>query len=114
VKVRVFVTDDDTPASGVAAGEKGEEKQAMVRSSSSGSSDSTRDRGATGRPDVEAVVGQFVGEVARGSTRVYGSGPPGMIRELRAAVAKNNSGSKVWKGEKRFDVSLFCDNRLEW
>jgi ferric-chelate reductase len=59
-------------------------------------------------------VNDFVSGVAHGSTRVFGSGPPGMVVDLRAAVAKCNSGSRVWMGEERFDVRLVCDDRLEW
>ncbi|KAL2175462.1 ferric reductase like transmembrane component-domain-containing protein [Thermothelomyces heterothallicus CBS 202.75] len=66
------------------------------------------------RSDVAAVVDDFVGGVAHGPTRVFGSGPPGMVVDMRAAVAKCNSGRKVWKGEERFDVRLVCDDRLEW
>lgn len=66
------------------------------------------------RPDVAAAVDEFVGGVAQGSTRVFGSGPPGMVVDLRAAVAKRNAGGKVWKGEERCDVRLVCDDRLEW
>jgi ferric-chelate reductase len=66
------------------------------------------------RPDVDAVVRNFVDRVARGATRVIGSGPPGMIADLRSSVAGCNSGAKVWRGEERFDVSLVCDDRLEW
>ncbi|KAL2199488.1 ferric reductase like transmembrane component-domain-containing protein [Corynascus similis CBS 632.67] len=70
--------------------------------------------GADHRPNVTAVVNDFVSGVAHGSTRVFGSGPPGMVVEMRAAVAMCNSGKKVWKGEERFDVRLVCDDRLEW
>ncbi|KAH6628075.1 putative FAD binding protein [Chaetomium tenue] len=66
------------------------------------------------RPDVAAAVSDFVAGVAHGQTRVFGSGPVGMVVEMRAAVAKCNSGGKVWKGEERFDVRLVCDDRLEW
>jgi hypothetical protein len=37
-----------------------------------------------------------------------------MISDLRSIVAKCNDGSKVWRGEERFDVELVCDDRLEW
>jgi len=129
VKFRIFVTDDYTPATGAVATEKEEietpetekgkrvvESKTRIRGSSSGSgsSDDSREDNTAERPNIEAAVSQFAGEVAQGSTRVYGSGPPGMIGELRTAVAKSNSGSKVWKGEERFDVNLFCDDRLEW
>ena len=70
--------------------------------------------GTDHRPDVAAAVSDFVAGVAHGQTRVFGSGPVGMVVEMRAAVAKCNSGGKVWKGEERFDVRLVCDDRLEW
>lgn len=70
--------------------------------------------GTDHRPDVTALVDDFVGSVAHGSTRVFGSGPPGMVVDLRAAVARRNRGRKVWEGEERFDVRLVCDDRLEW
>ncbi|KAK4151878.1 ferric reductase transmembrane component 3 [Chaetomidium leptoderma] len=70
--------------------------------------------GTEHRPDVTTAVDDFVGNVAHGPTRVFGSGPPGMVVEMRAAVAKCNSGARVWKGEERFDVRLVCDDRLEW
>lgn len=66
------------------------------------------------RPDVAAVVDEFVAGVVQGPTRVFGSGPPGMVVDLRAGVARCNSGRKVWKGEERFNVSLECDDRMEW
>ncbi|KAK0632485.1 putative FAD binding protein [Immersiella caudata] len=113
-RVRIFVTDDDVPNPGGLPGEKGEDKKVAAGSSSSASSDSASEGGAAGRPDVRSVVSQFVDEVSQGASRIYGSGPPEMIGDLRAAVAKKNSGSKVWKGEERFDVSLFCDDRMEW
>ncbi|KAK3311089.1 putative FAD binding protein [Chaetomium strumarium] len=65
------------------------------------------------RPDVIVAVNEFISSIARGSTRVFGSGPPGMIQDLRAAVARCNSGTRVWKGEERNDVCLVCDDRLE-
>lgn len=66
------------------------------------------------RPDLTATVQDFVASTVRGSTMVYASGPAGMITELRAVVARCNSGGEVWKGNERFDVQLICDDRLEW
>ncbi|KAK5655497.1 hypothetical protein OQA88_5768 [Cercophora sp. LCS_1] len=114
IKIRAFVTDSEA-VSGL--GEKLGDKEiagVQVRGSSSSSSSVDGERESTGRPDVDAVVSQFVGDVAQGATRVFGSGPPGMIGDLRAAVSRCNSGSRVWKGEQRFDVQLVCDDRLEW
>jgi ferric-chelate reductase len=65
-------------------------------------------------PDLPRLVGDFLAETVRGPTSVFASGPGGMISDLRDIVASCNSGGKVWKGQERFDVSLICDDRLEW
>ncbi|KAI5197478.1 hypothetical protein E4T39_07230 [Aureobasidium subglaciale] len=65
-------------------------------------------------PDLGVLVKDFVGETICGRTNVYASGPGRMISELRSIVAQCNDGSKVWKAEERYNVSLVCDDRLEW
>ncbi|KAI1463368.1 ferric reductase NAD binding domain-containing protein [Daldinia caldariorum] len=65
-------------------------------------------------PDLNKIVREFVDNTVRGSTAVYASGPGGMISDLRSIVASCNSGAKVWQGNGRYDVSLICDDRLEW
>ncbi|RYO86111.1 hypothetical protein DL764_009049 [Monosporascus ibericus] len=65
-------------------------------------------------PNLAEVVNNFVENTVRGSTVVYASGPGGMISDLRSVVASCNSGSRVWRGDERFDVRLACDDRLEW
>lgn len=65
-------------------------------------------------PDLERMVGVFVGNTVRGPTTVYASGPGGMISDLRSIVAGCNSGTRVWSGGLRFDVGLTYDDRLEW
>ncbi|KAJ5794289.1 hypothetical protein N7457_000888 [Penicillium paradoxum] len=65
-------------------------------------------------PDLPTLVKTFVADTVRGPTSVFASGPGGMISDLRDIVASCNSGEKVWKGQERFDVSLICDDRLEW
>lgn len=65
-------------------------------------------------PNLEAIVRGFVGSTVRGATTVFASGPGGMVSDLRRTVAICNSGKKVWQGNERFDVSLVCDDRLEW
>jgi ferric-chelate reductase len=65
-------------------------------------------------PDLPRLVNGFLDETVRGPTSVFASGPGGMISDLRDIVASCNSGGKVWRGEERFDVSLVCDDRLEW
>ncbi|KAI0814450.1 ferric reductase like transmembrane component-domain-containing protein [Xylaria sp. FL0064] len=71
-------------------------------------------KGLNRHPDLEALVSEFVESTVRGPTKVFGSGPGGMINDLRSIVAACNSGAKIWRGNERFDVSLICDDRLEW
>ena len=73
-----------------------------------GSSDLSR------RPDLGKLVSDFLDNTTAGPTRIYTSGPGGMLSELRDIVAACNSPSKVWKGQERFDVDLVFDDRLEW
>ncbi|KAL4998352.1 ferric reductase like transmembrane component-domain-containing protein [Aspergillus recurvatus] len=70
--------------------------------------------GKTQHPDLAAQVTDFVSRTVSGPTRVIASGPLGMIRDLRSAVASCNDPSKVWKGQERFDVQLVHDDRLEF
>ena len=65
-------------------------------------------------PDLSVLVKEFINETICGRTTVYASGPGRMISELRSIVAQVNDGSKVWKADERYDVSLVCDDRLEW
>jgi predicted ferric reductase len=66
------------------------------------------------RPDLDAIVRDFVAGTVRGGTDVFASGPGGMISDLRRIVASANKGGDVWKGNERWDVRLTCDDRLEW
>lgn len=65
-------------------------------------------------PNVKQLVEGFVADTVAGPTRVYASGPGAMMSELRRTIAGCNSGSKVWGGQQRYDVSLECDERLEY
>ncbi len=65
-------------------------------------------------PDLATLVAEFHESTIRGPTKVYASGPAGMIADIRAAVAGRNSASQVWKGDETGVVDLVCDNRLEW
>lgn len=65
------------------------------------------------RPHLDEIVTSFVESVAHGSTRIYASGPGGMIGDLRRIVARCNEAGKVWAGDARRDVKLVCDDRLE-
>lgn len=66
------------------------------------------------RPDLTAVVNDFVASNVSGRTEVFASGPGEMISSLRTIVAGANRGGEVWKGDDRWDVRLVCDDRLEW
>lgn len=65
-------------------------------------------------PDLAAIVRYFVSNTVRGPTRVFASGPGGMVSDLRGVVAACNDATRVWKGDERFDVELVNDDRLEW
>ncbi|KXX74085.1 Ferric reductase transmembrane component 3 [Madurella mycetomatis] len=113
IKIQTFVTAE--PLSLPSKDEKVvDEKRATESSEDDVESQSSVISGHEQRPAVSVVVNGFIDGVAQGPTRVFGSGPPSMITDLRRAVAKCNSGAKVWKGEERFDVRLVCDDRLEW
>jgi predicted ferric reductase len=66
------------------------------------------------RPDLDAIVRDFVAGTVRGGTDVFASGPGGMVSDLRRITASINRGGDVWKGDDRWDVRLTCDDRLEW
>jgi predicted ferric reductase len=66
------------------------------------------------RPDLAALVPEFINTTCQGRTDVFASGPGEMISDLRSIIARSNKGGEVWKGEDRFDVRLMCDDRLEW
>ncbi|KAL4907875.1 hypothetical protein BDW74DRAFT_189273 [Aspergillus multicolor] len=78
------------------------------------SSSASLSSGNTQHPDLGSQVTEFVSRTVAGPTRVIASGPLGMIRDLRSAVARCNDPGKVWKGDERFDVTLFHDDRLEF
>ncbi|KAF4339536.1 ferric reductase FRE2 precursor [Fusarium beomiforme] len=66
------------------------------------------------QPKLRNIVPSFVDSAIKGPTKVVASGLGSMISDLRSAVAACNSGGRVWEGNERFDVSLVCDNRLEY
>jgi predicted ferric reductase len=66
------------------------------------------------RPNLGALIPEFISNTVRGRTDVFASGPGEMISDLRSIVAASNRGGEVWRGEDRWDVRLICDDRLEW
>jgi len=64
------------------------------------------------RPDMSEVVSAFV-RGSEAATKVYVSGPTGMMRDVKQAVAGCNAPGKVWKGDSSGLVELIYDERLE-
>lgn len=66
------------------------------------------------RPSLHELVTDFVESRASSKwrTRVIASGPASMGSDLRAAVAALNDGGKVWRDDRRFDISLDWDDRM--
>ncbi|KAK3899992.1 putative ferric reductase transmembrane component [Staphylotrichum tortipilum] len=109
VVIRTFVTAD-----GDGAAEKGTGAGKETSVTDDDEDNQTGEGSGNGRPDVKGVVDGFVESVVTGPTTVFGSGPPGMVVELRAAVAGRNEAGRVWRGEESGEVRLVCDDRLEW
>lgn len=126
ISVLIYVTREAGPPESAGSGEesnavdKPEEAGSTPYLPSPASGDSVQSRMASSKttygcqPDLRRMLLLFLGETIRGPTRVIASGPGSMISDLRSAVATSNSGTEVWKGNDRFDVSSICDNRLEY
>lgn len=124
LKIRVFTTRDakddellSTPSSSETQISFNEEKTGISRqerlvnvrpSTAAATAEHSR------HPDVKPIVEGFINKTLTGPTKVFASGPGPMMSELRKVIAYCNSGSKVWKGQERYDVSLECDERLEY
>ena len=115
IEVRIFVTREACGPTTITGPDLGDKEVGVGTSSPSNLSDSgdTSSGHSTSHPDLSKLVPGFIMDTVRGSTTVFASGPGSMVSDLRLAVAASNSGSQVWKGNDRFDVSLVCDNRLE-
>ncbi|RBR20351.1 uncharacterized protein FIESC28_05315 [Fusarium coffeatum] len=115
IEVRIFVTREAGSPTAVIGADLGDKEVEVGTSSPSNLSDSgdVSSGSSTSHPDLSKLVPEFIVDTVRGSTTVFASGPGSMVSDLRLAVAASNSGSQVWKGNDRFDVSLVCDNRLE-
>jgi predicted ferric reductase len=64
--------------------------------------------------DGSGLVEQWLahGAVHGGTNHVFVSGPAGMGRDLRVAVAARNDGGKVFKGDETSDVEFYWDDRF--
>jgi predicted ferric reductase len=69
--------------------------------------------GMAGRPDLRDVVRRFVASTEIGDNCVFVSGPGGMTSDVRDAVAGCNDAKAVWAGDRRKEVQLVYDERLE-
>ncbi|CAJ2510403.1 Uu.00g051060.m01.CDS01 [Anthostomella pinea] len=132
VEVHIYVTREASSRSPSLRDDKSTQGETQVREASGPSSAATSIKGVhththtsiyvqkiggegfDRHPDLKKLVNEFVESTVAGPTGVYASGPCGMISDLRSIVASCNSGTKVWRGNERFDVSLTCDDRLEW
>lgn len=135
VRIRVFVTREDD-ASALVEREKEKEKEneeaiTTIRSTTSASSRSvgSAEKGCRSgvekndleityllaqRPSLHDIVATFMETRAstKCRTRVVASGPASMGSDLRGAVASMNDGAKVWRGDRKWDVSLDWDDRI--
>lgn len=125
LKIRIFTTRDTDNDYGLSPPSSSDETQAdsdekwaalseqkkliSIRSSASAAT-----AAHSRHPDVKSIVEGFVEGTVAGPTTVYASGPGPMMSEMRRVIAGCNSGSRVWKGQQRYDVSLECDERLEY
>ncbi|KAF4449757.1 hypothetical protein F53441_6952 [Fusarium austroafricanum] len=131
LKIRVYATRDSSSSSQLQVNDEKDATDTTKPVGSSSSSDVVEEGCACGtdvpvakigngtvdedrHPNLPKLINEFVSNTITGPTTVFASGPGGMISDLRTIVAGCNSGSKVWKGNERFDVKLVCDDRLEW
>lgn len=65
-------------------------------------------------PDGTGAIEQWLarGAVRGGTNHVFASGPSGMGRDLRVAIAGRNDGARVFKGDGRGDVGFYWDDRF--
>ncbi|CAG7558107.1 unnamed protein product [Fusarium equiseti] len=115
IEVRIFVTREAVSVAATTGVDLEDKEVEVGTSSPSNQSDSgdVSTGNPNSHPDLRKLVPEFIIDTVRGPTTVFASGPGSMVSDLRLAVAASNSGSQVWKGNDRFDVSLVCDNRLE-
>jgi NAD(P)H-flavin reductase len=129
LRIHIFITQEDTEEKG--AGIINSDEKEMTIEATKGSS-STSEGSVSSlekceqqrnykltylkaqRPSLHDIVTDFLSSRASSlhRTRVVASGPASMGHDLRAAVAISNDGSKVWKDDRKFDVSLEWDDRM--
>lgn len=128
IKIRIFVTREPGLASSTSSSPTIEKDQSDLSSKESSSSSHSSSHSVSQvpnllsiqhlnssehHPDLNSLTRTFIDDTDRGPTTIFASGPGGMIAHLRKLVASCNDGKQVWKGDQKFDVRLFTDNRLE-
>ncbi|KAF2839446.1 hypothetical protein M501DRAFT_1004080 [Patellaria atrata CBS 101060] len=63
-------------------------------------------------PAMPAIIDGFIDRVPEGRIQVVASGPSGMGTDLRRAIAERSRADKVWKGDERWDMDLYWDDRM--
>ncbi|RDI85731.1 hypothetical protein Vi05172_g4258 [Venturia inaequalis] len=65
-------------------------------------------------PDGTGAIEQWLarGAMRGGTNHVFASGPSGMGRDLRVAIAGRNDGARVFRGDGRGDVGFYWDDRF--
>lgn len=124
LSIRIFITREPCSKPTKEEGSDDEIKGVTVRTSIAGSNISSLVDAEPGyevvwlgdhHPDLSQVVNDFVESAPEigGSVSVVGSGPGSMGTSLRRAVAAVNDGSRVWRGEEKYDVHLHWDDRQD-
>lgn len=116
VTVRVFATRDSSGSSSPLQSSdeagKDDEKTAETEVKRVSGPSSLRS-GGVGHPDLALLISEFVQATETGKTMIFASGPGGLMSDARAATASQNSGSRVWKGEDKYNVDFIFDERME-
>ncbi|KAI2603625.1 ferric reductase NAD binding domain-containing protein [Hypoxylon sp. NC1633] len=120
IEVHIYVTREASSKTPSISDDMSEKDEMAISSVKGVQSESPLDvqkivgQGFDRHPDLDKLVKEFTETTIRGPVSVYASGPGGMISDLRRIVASCNSAAKVWQGNDRYDVTLLCDDRLEW
>jgi ferric-chelate reductase len=131
LRIKIFVTRDGEHASSASSvtskssGEKKGPSDAITAITSTGSPSWNRLITETEGFSIEwlsdhhpnlnsCILEQWLerGFVNGGRFQVFASGPSGLGRDLRIAVAAKNDAGRVWKGEAGSDVGFYWDDRF--
>ena len=116
VTIRIFATRDTSSSSSAiqSSDEAGKEDEKLAETEVKRvAGPSSLRSGGVGHPDLALLISEFVQATETGKTMIFASGPGGLMSDARAAAASQNSGSKVWKGDDKFNVDFIFDERME-